>query len=572
MQAGFYHLNVSTFSRTGNQSGAAKHSYICRTGNYVKRQDDLVTTGSGNMPSWAAQDPAVFWSLADEFERANGRLGKEIEFALPRQLSTDQQRELVEAFAQHVCGKAQPYTFAIHRNTDPNKQDNPHCHLIFSERINDYVDRPAKNFFKRSNKKHPEKGGAKKSTKFKPKNWLEQVRKDWSEMANLALKRADLDVRIDHRSYADRGIMRAPQQHLGASATAELRRTGTHPKFEHNCKIEQLNNEHGLVETFVFNEQEDCSREIEEVEAMQQQLIDAERDYEDRYVDAILLQHQNSGATTLKNIETESEKLAAVYNSEAETKKAELLSQISEYQTARDCELEVAGMEVQALENELEAVVTENERVCFDTLFAEAEARLFADLDRQFNDVKTEIERECSDAILYLDRHHAEIERRDAIENDLHNEYMSNARYDDYEVIKMYRGFYSDPGSFLDESLVDAFQKMSKADQEVEIYAGFIAREVGDERAHRIDVVRAALGLKSSLPALSDMIMSPCCKAAADPFDQSFKVEMFDRVMEREAKISAYFDEQERIQREQAEQRQSGRSQPKLDGNKGLSM
>ena len=486
MQAGFYHLNVSTFSRTGNQSGAAKHSYICRTGNYVKRQDDLVCTGSGNMPHWAAHDPAMFWSLADEFERANGRLGKEIEFALPRQLSTDQQLELVEAFAQHVCGKSQPFSFAIHRNTDPDKADNPHCHLIFSERINDYVDRPAKNFFKRYNKKSPGKGGAKKSTKFKPKAWLQKVRQDWSEMANLALKRADLDVRIDHRSYAARGIMRAPQQHLGPSATAELRRTGTHPRFEHNCKIEQLNNEYGLVETFVFNEQEDCSSDFEEVEAMQQQLIDAERQHDELIDEAIAEELELLNA----QVEQNHKALKRAFNEESKAHQDEKASavqssidKVEAFNARREAELKLAESEVQAAEQQLVSVKNEQERLCFDTLFAEAEARLFADLDQQFNDVKDELDLAVRDAKQAIEQSAIDEELLSAALADQQNEQqrlherMLKLRAFEHgtEFCKLYRLHIGEPAPDFDQQL----------EQELAVCVQFIDSEDDKDDAMR---------------------------------------------------------------------------------------
>jgi len=53
-----------------------------------------------------------------------------------------------------------PYTLAIHRG-DLSKE-NVHCHLVFSDRGNDAVDRNPELWFKRANKKDPEKGGGPK--------------------------------------------------------------------------------------------------------------------------------------------------------------------------------------------------------------------------------------------------------------------------------------------------------------------------------------------------------------------------------------------------------------------------
>ena len=62
---------------------------------------------------------------------------------------------------------------------------------MFSERANnDGIERSAEQWFKRYNAKEPEKGGARKSTATKPRDWLEQTREDWADQANEALDRA----------------------------------------------------------------------------------------------------------------------------------------------------------------------------------------------------------------------------------------------------------------------------------------------------------------------------------------------------------------------------------------------
>ena len=54
-----------------------------------------------------------------------------------------------------------PYTLAIHRGGANG--ENPHAHLMFSERGHDGIERDAEQWFKRYNAKAPEKGGARKS-------------------------------------------------------------------------------------------------------------------------------------------------------------------------------------------------------------------------------------------------------------------------------------------------------------------------------------------------------------------------------------------------------------------------
>ena len=198
-----YHLHASTGSRQGGQSASAKADYIQREGKYDRGDDEVAHTESGHMPKWAADEPNDYWQAADAGERANGRLFREVEFALPLELDADEQVELAREFAQQITKDEQlPYTLVIHRgeSQDPSKPDNPHCHLLISERANDGIERSAATWFKRYNAEDPEKGGTRKSTATKPKEWLENTREAWGERANEALERAGHDGRIHEGS------------------------------------------------------------------------------------------------------------------------------------------------------------------------------------------------------------------------------------------------------------------------------------------------------------------------------------------------------------------------------------
>ena len=85
-----YHLKVSIGSRAGGQSAGAKADYIEREGNYEKDREELEHKEHGNMPEWAKDDPHSYWEAADDHERANGRLYREVQFALPKELNEEQ--------------------------------------------------------------------------------------------------------------------------------------------------------------------------------------------------------------------------------------------------------------------------------------------------------------------------------------------------------------------------------------------------------------------------------------------------------------------------------------------------
>ena len=229
-------------NKVGKVGHASPHAdYIQRVGKYensIKNREEVEAIGYGNMPMWAAHDPSIFWKSSDEFERKNGTSYREIEAALPRELTPKQRKALVEDFIKNELGSTHAYTYAIHRPKALDGKDQPHFHLQFSERINDEIDRDPDQYFKRYNSTHIEKGGCKKGygpragetlKASERKEELQALRKRWEDICNKHLALSGLDVRIDMRSYKDRGIDLQSEQHQGAKKWAAL-------KKDHNIK------------------------------------------------------------------------------------------------------------------------------------------------------------------------------------------------------------------------------------------------------------------------------------------------------------------------------------------------
>ena len=216
-----YHLSVKTISRSRGGSAAAKADYVQRDGKYAKGRSELIDTFSGNMPEWASLRPADYWIAADRYERANGRLCTQVEFALPVELTKEQQTKLATEFARDLTrGENLPFTLAIHSG----KGANPHCHLMISERVNDGLWRAPETWFRRHDARRPTIGGARKTEALKSTEWLEQTRERWAEIANKALDRDGHQARIDHRSLEAQGVERVPTVHLGPNVIAMERR------------------------------------------------------------------------------------------------------------------------------------------------------------------------------------------------------------------------------------------------------------------------------------------------------------------------------------------------------------
>lgn len=226
-----YHLNVRYCSKSKGQSAQAKNEYINRNDKYSKRLDDLQFSGFGNMPKFAENNPQKFWQASDIYERANARVCTEIVFALPRELNLEQQQELVQSFINSTVNSERnklPYSFAIHNDKANN---NPHCHLIFSERQLDGIERSEEQFFKRANSKNAELGGTKKTADFRDRDFIKAVRKTWSEQANFSLEKHGHTARIDERSYQEQGIDKEPRARLDRVTWQELQRLEENAEF-----------------------------------------------------------------------------------------------------------------------------------------------------------------------------------------------------------------------------------------------------------------------------------------------------------------------------------------------------
>ena len=219
-----YHCTV----KVGSKGKAAAHAaYISREGKYSGREryEDLEATGYGNMPKWAEHNPAHFWNAADEYERANGTAYREIEVALPRELNEEQRRELVTDFIQQQLGDRHAYQWGIHTpKAALEGGEQPHAHIMYSERALDGIERDPAQYFKRYNAKSPERGGCRKDSAGTEER-LQATRRLWAEVQNAHLERHGHAVRVDHRSLADQGIDRAPERHLGGRGVRKLQET-----------------------------------------------------------------------------------------------------------------------------------------------------------------------------------------------------------------------------------------------------------------------------------------------------------------------------------------------------------
>ena len=238
--------------KVGKAGKAGPHAaYVARVGGYasrLERGERLEVTEAGNMPAWARSSPLEFWRAADAYERKNGTTYREMEIALPRELDVELGAALVRAFVCQELGERHAYQWVIHVPTAADGGEQPHVHLMFSERQRDSIERDPEQYFKRYNAKAPDKGGARKGygpstgqtlTQAERAAELKALRGRWQALCNQHLERAGVAERIDMRSHAERGTglepeaKQLPSQWRGQGrATGAPYRTGTLAKAE----------------------------------------------------------------------------------------------------------------------------------------------------------------------------------------------------------------------------------------------------------------------------------------------------------------------------------------------------
>lgn len=234
-----YHCEI----KGGPKGSAVQHAnYIARQGWHSKR-GDLLFAGHGNLPSWAENQPALFWGAADRFERSNGVAYRELVIALPTGCSTAQLHELSLAYVNDLVGD-KPYQYAVHApESSLEGECNPHLHLMYSERLPDEYERPAEQMFSRHNRENPSRGGCRKDnagrTKAQVREALVATRKRVADIQNEHLERFGLACRVDHRTLKEQRLDRPPERHLGP---ARINRMSANEKAAFTALRRQIGN------------------------------------------------------------------------------------------------------------------------------------------------------------------------------------------------------------------------------------------------------------------------------------------------------------------------------------------
>jgi len=208
-----YHLHVKVIGRKSGQSAVASAAYRSASRLRDERQgrDQDFTAKRGvvhsevmlpdNAPDvW--EDRERLWNDVEAFEvRKDAQLAREVEFAIPRELTRAQGIELARDFAQsEFVDPGMIADLNVHWDIGEDGMPKPHAHVMLTMRSVD------------------ENGFGPKVRDWNRTELVEHWRERWAEHVNERLAELDIDARIDHRSLEAQGIDLEPQSQIGAPA------------------------------------------------------------------------------------------------------------------------------------------------------------------------------------------------------------------------------------------------------------------------------------------------------------------------------------------------------------------
>ena len=208
-----YHLHVKVIGLKSGSSAVASAAY--RSGSRLRderldRSHDFsakrgVVHSEVLLPENAPEawgDRERLWNDVEAFEiRKDAQLAREVEFALPREMSEAQGIELARDFARgEFVDRGMIADLNVHWDMAEDGSPKPHAHVMLTMRAVD------------------ENGFGQKARDWNRIEMVERWRERWAELANERLAELDIDARIDHRSFEAQGIALEPQTQIGASA------------------------------------------------------------------------------------------------------------------------------------------------------------------------------------------------------------------------------------------------------------------------------------------------------------------------------------------------------------------
>lgn len=208
-----YHLHMKVIGRSSGASAVAAAAYRSASrlrDDRIERSHDFtakrgVVHSEVLLPEGAPDalsDRECLWNEVEAGElRRDAQLARELEFALPREMTKAQAIDLARDFVQaEFVNRGMIADLNVHWDRTDDGLPKPHAHVMLTMRS------------------VSEDGFGPKVREWNRTDLLERWRERWAEFANERLAELDIDARIDHQSLEAQGIALEPQDKIGAPA------------------------------------------------------------------------------------------------------------------------------------------------------------------------------------------------------------------------------------------------------------------------------------------------------------------------------------------------------------------
>jgi Ti-type conjugative transfer relaxase TraA len=233
-----FHLSVKVISRSSGRSAVAAAAYRGAERLHDERLDrdhdftnkDGVVHSEVMLPEGAPEefaDRGKLWNAVEAAEkRKDAQLAREVEFAIPCELSQEQGIELAREFVEaEFVAKGMIADLNVHWDIGADGQPKPHAHVMLTMREVDGD------------------GFGTKVRDWNKAELVEQWRERWAEHVNERLAELDIDARVDHRSLEAQGIALEPQDKIGPAASRMGVRGLEAERIEEHRAVAQRNGE-----------------------------------------------------------------------------------------------------------------------------------------------------------------------------------------------------------------------------------------------------------------------------------------------------------------------------------------
>ncbi len=233
-----YHFSAKVVSRGGGSSAVAAAAYRSAGRLYDERLDrhhdfsnktgvvhSEVMLPEGAPEEW--RDRGKLWNDVEAVEvRKDAQLAREIEFAIPREMSQADGIQLARDFVQkEFVDRGMVADLNVHWDVGPDGLAKPHAHVMLAMR------------------EVGSDGFGAKVREWNKTELLTHWREAWAEHVNERLAQLDIDARIDHRSLEAQGIDLEPQNKIGPAAARMAQEGLVRERLEEHFAIARNNGE-----------------------------------------------------------------------------------------------------------------------------------------------------------------------------------------------------------------------------------------------------------------------------------------------------------------------------------------